>query len=223
MANVTTAYQYAETFAQTSQDNGFWIMTTNSQRYSVGDSTDATGIDCQRASVCVGERSARAVGEEHAQAVRQRRRCRIIVQTMFGRDDPIALLDGADARLIEAEAKLQTGDYAGMMAILNALRTAPPTQGIFKPAAMTAIAATPATKDAAVALFFREKAFWQFSRGYRFGDLRRMVRQYLLPSNQVWPSGTFFKGGSYGPDVNFPVTDNEKTNPNFTQCLDRSA
>jgi hypothetical protein len=142
---------------------------------------------------------------------------------MFGRDDAIALLDGADARLIEAEAKLNAGDYAGMMTILNTLRTAPPTQGTFKPAAMAALTTTPTSKDAAVSLFFREKAFWQFSRGYRFGDLRRMVRQYQRPSTQVWPSGPFFKGGSYGPDVNFPVTDNEKTNPNFTGCIDRSA
>ena len=56
------------------------------------------------------------------------------VQTIFARDDAIALVDGLDARIVEAEAKLQASDYAEMMTILNALRTSPPTQGIFKPA-----------------------------------------------------------------------------------------
>ena len=30
VASVATTYQYVETFSQTSQDNGFWVMTTNS-------------------------------------------------------------------------------------------------------------------------------------------------------------------------------------------------
>ena len=227
VAPVATSYQYIETFAQTSQDNGFWIMTTSSQRYSVGDSVDASGIIANaipfasakdpRVPSANGATSSPVLKPFDAQTLPY------FVQTMFGRDDAMALVDGLDARLIEAEAKLQAADYAGMMTILNALRTAPPKQGIFTPAAMAAIATTPATKDAAVSLYFREKAFRTFSRGQRFGDLRRLVRQYGRSANAVWPSGTFHKGGTYGPDVNWPVTDNEKTNPNFTGCTDRSA
>ena len=39
------------------------------------------------------------------------------------------------------------------------------------------------------------------------------------------PTAKFHKvGGSpYGTDVNLPVTDNEKQNPNFTGCTDRKA
>ena len=88
---------------------------------------------------------------------------------------------------------------------------------------MAAIATTPATKDDAVTLFFREKAFWTFGRGQRLSDERRQVRQYGRTQDQVFPVGPFFKGSSYGTDVNFPVTDNEKTNPNFKGCLDRKA
>jgi len=222
VASVATAYQYMETFAQTSQDNGFWIMTTNSQRYSVGDSADATGT-IKNALPFASAGDPRVPSAKNTLKPFDNQTLPYFVQTMFGRDDAMALLDGLDARLIEAEAKLNAADYTGMMTILNALRTAPPTQGIFKPAALAAITTTPATKDAAVTLFFREKAFWQFSRGYRFGDLRRLVRQYGRPSDQVWASGTFHKGGVYGPDVNWPVTDNEKTNPNFAGCIDRSA
>jgi hypothetical protein len=49
------------------------------------------------------------------------------------------------------------------------------------------------------------------------------VRQYGRTQDQVFPVGSFFKGASYGTDVNFPVTDNEKTNPNFQGCIDRKA
>jgi hypothetical protein len=33
----------------------------------------------------------------------------------------------------------------------------------------------------------------------------------------------YFKGGVYGSDVNFPVPDAEKVNPQFTGCFDRKA
>ena len=80
-------------------------------------------------------------------------------------------------------------------------------------------------RDAAVNLFFREKAFWQFGRGLRLGDLRRLIRQYGRSQDQVFPTGAFHKNGGppYGTDVNLPVTDNENTNPNFKGCIDRNA
>jgi hypothetical protein len=83
--------------------------------------------------------------------------------------------------------------------------------------------ATPATQAAAVALFFREKAFWTFGRGQRLGDLRRLIRQYKLSPDQVLPTGNYYKGGAYGSDANFPVPDVERANPQFSGCIDRSA
>jgi hypothetical protein len=125
--------------------------------------------------------------------------------------------------LIEAEAKLQT-DVPGMMTILNALRASPQTLGPLSVPVMPALT-TPATKDLAISLFFREKAFWQFGRGMRLGDLRRLIRQYARTEDTVFPTGKFHKAGgsSYGTDVNLPVTDNERQNPNFAGCLDRKA
>jgi hypothetical protein len=146
-----------------------------------------------------------------------------IQQIYKGRDDPIPMVSGIDARLIEAEAKLGSSDFAGMMTILNALRTAPPKIGNFQPATMTAIATTPTTKDAATSLFFREKAFWQFGRGQRLSDLRRLVRQYGRTQDKVFPVGQHYKGGVFGTDVAFPVPDAERINPQFTGCLDRNA
>ena len=131
------------------------------------------------------------------------------------RTQPIIVVSGLDARLIEAEAKVNTDDYAGMMTILNALRAAPPNLGPITPAAMAALP-TPATKEDAINVFFREKAFWQFGRGQRLGDLRRLVRQYGRSADQVFPTGVFHKGGNYSSDVNIPIPDSEKSNPLFT-------
>ena len=84
---------------------------------------------------------------------------------------------------------------------------------------------TPATKDAAINLLFREKAFWEFGRGFRLGDLRRLVRQYNRPVDQVFPVGEHYRGGAYGPDVNLPVPQAEENNPELSgpACIDRKA
>ena len=81
----------------------------------------------------------------------------------------------------------------------------------------------PGNDAARVSLLFREKAFWTFGRGQRLGDLRRLVRQYGRPQDQVFPTGVHYKGGTYGPDVNLPVVQAEENNPNFKGCLDRNA
>ena len=132
------------------------------------------------------------------------------------------MVSGIDARLIEAEAALNASDFGGMTTILNALRATPPKIGAYQPAAMGALA-TPATQDEAIYQFFREKAFWTFGRGQRLSDLRRLVRQYGRTQDQVFPTGQHYKGGSYGSDVNFPVPDAERVNPQFQGCIDRNA
>ena len=138
------------------------------------------------------------------------------------RSAPVTLVNGIDARLIEAEAKLQANDVPGMMTILNALRTAPQQLGKLAVPATTPLA-TPATREDAISLLFRERAFWQFGRGQRIGNLRRLIRQYGRSQDRVFPTGQYFKSGVYGTDVNLPVTDNEQTNPNFKGCIDRNA
>ena len=90
------------------------------------------------------------------------------------------------------------------------------------------MAALPALADAGSAsgnvdLLFRERAFWLFDRGTRLEDLRRLIRQYGRNAESVFPTGTFPKGGTYGTDVNFPVTQAEQNNPNFTACTARKA
>ena len=220
VAPVPTAYQYLLTFSQTTRDNEWWTMQFSTKRYTVGDSSDATGVIANalpfasakdpRVPVTITGKKSFDGSTPYNEA------------QLWGRDDPIAMVAGIDARLIEAEAKLNANDIAGMVTVLNALRTAPPSLGAFKVAAMPALVA-PASQTAAVSVFFREKAFWQFGRGERLSDLRRLVRQYGRTQEQVFPSGPFFKNGSYGSGVNFPVPDRELANPNFTGCTDRKA
>jgi hypothetical protein len=125
---------------------------------------------------------------------------------------PVVVADGIEARLIEAEALLQT-DRPGMTAILNDLRAA---QGLDP-------LAVPATQEEGVNLLFSERAFWMFATGHRLGDMRRLIRQYGRIAETVFPTGTYLKGGSYGEDVNLPIPQEEGNNPNSVGCLDRNA
>jgi len=220
VAAVPVTFQYAGTYSQTTNDNGWWIMTTSSKRYTVGDSVDAAGrID--NAIPFVSAKDPRVPTTANGKGFDTT--TPFVGQSIWNRDDPIAIVDGLDGQLIQAEAKLNASDIAGMTAILNALRAAPPTQGIFKPSGALAPLTAPLTLDAAVSLYFREKAFWTFGRGQRLGDLRRLVRQYGRSQDKAYPSGTFFKNGSYGTRVAFPVPDRDKANQQFTGCMDTNA
>ena len=217
VASVPVNFQYAGDYSQTTNDNGWWIMTTSSKRYSVGDSADATGT-ITNALPFVSAHDPRVPTTHNGNGFDST--TPFFQQGIWNRDDPVAIVDGLDGQLIQAEAKLRGGDVGGMMSILNSLRSVPPTQGIFKLASTLAPLATPGSQSAAMSLFFREKAFWTFGRGQRLGDLRRQIRQYGLSMNQVYEVGPFFKNGQYGTLTQFPVPDAERSNPNFHGCLD---
>jgi hypothetical protein len=231
VAGVPTDFTWLATFSLTAGDNQIWALNNSAKRWSVGDSADASG-QIANAIPFVSSNdprvpSAQVDGAGNPAVVSFDTKTPFFAQQIWGRDDPVAIFSGVDARLIEAEGLVNANDFAGATAILNALRAAPPTLGSsdgvdFTPAPMPPLA-TPTTKDAAVDQLFREKAFWTFGRGERLGDLRRLVRQYQRAPDAVFPTGTFFKGGSYGSDVNLPVTDPELNNPNFHGCTDRKA
>ncbi len=229
---ITNSYQYVfiTQASSNSDDLGFWTLNNSIARMSVGDSVVNYGgkqfqtlnaipfasLNDPRVPILKGT-DAKIPAEDGGQTP-------LFIQQVYkNRDDPIPMVSGIDARLIEAEAKLRAADYAGMMTILNALRTAPPKIGNFQPATMAAIATTPADKTTAENLFFREKALWQFARGQRLSDLRRLVRQYGRAQNTVYPSGQQYKGVPYGSDTALPVPDAERVNPQFSGCIDKNA
>lgn len=228
---VPTSYQYLWTTstANNSDDNGIWVLNNSVSRITVADSFDIyngqvniiknnvpfASANDPRVPVVTGA-SLKIQSEDGTTPL-------FLQQIWKNRDDPMPMVSGLDARLIEAEGRLNASDITGMMTILNALRAAPPVNGTYQPAAMAPLP-TPATQDAATSLFFREKAFWTFGRGQRLGDLRRLIRQYNRTQDNVFPTGVYFKGGlPYGTDVNFPVPDGERVNPQFTGCIDRNA
>jgi hypothetical protein len=225
---VPTSYRWYVTFSLTTADNPIWSFNTSQKRWVVGDSFDVTGV-IQNALpfASSGDPRIPVTGTTLNSSLKVAfdNSTQLVSQTLWGQSDWVPIISGLDARLYEAEARLQASDIPGMMTILNGLRAAPQalTNKVTSP--VMSPLATPATQSAATDLYFREKAFWTFSRGQRLGDLRRLIRQYGRTQDHVFPTGTFFKNGNppYGSDVNFPVTTNENPNPNFHGCLDRNA
>jgi starch-binding outer membrane protein, SusD/RagB family len=230
VADVPTNFQYLTNFSQTTRDNQEWVGNGSASvaRFVVGDSFDIVAgqknlIKNAIPFASAGDPRVPVNGSTTGTTKSIDVSTPWVGLAIWGRDDAYPVLSGIDARLIQGEAQLNAGDYTGMMATLNALRAASQTIGTYKVPVMPALTTTPATKDAAINLFFREKAFWQFGRGYRLGDMRRLIRVYGRTQDQVFPTGVFFKNGTYGTDVNLPVTDGELTNPNFHGCIDRNA
>jgi hypothetical protein len=229
--SIPLSFAYNHTFAVTSGDNILWSQPASARRYTVGDSLEGNArrdtvrnaipfFTAQDPRLPVTYTIA-ANGRDTVKSQDGQTNSR--TTTLYGRTTSIPVVNGLDARLIVAEARLRTRDYAGMMTILNGLRASPPRLGEVQPPAMAALP-VPADSTTAVSLYFREKAFWTFTRGQRLGDLRRLIRQYGRTEDNTFPVGTHYKGGVYGDDVNLPVPKNEEgNNPNFQGCLDRNA
>ncbi len=228
VADVPTNFQYLLTFSLTTSSSELYILNgTQPSRFVVGDSF---AIINGAPSVIKNALPFASANDPRIPVTGSTSNTRKAFdgstpwagQLLYGQTDPFPVLTGIDARLIEAEAKINASDFAGMFATLNTLRTSAQTIGNKTIAAMPALTNAPTTKDAALTLFFREKAFWQFGRGFRLGDLRRLIRQYGRTQDNVFPGGTWFKGGAYGTDINLPMVDTELTNPNFKGCIDRN-
>lgn len=228
VAPVPTSYAFNVTFLAVSGSNGIWALNNSAKRYVVGDSVDArTG----RLPNALPFKSARDPRVPTSGTGRAFDSGTLFTQQLIwaslgtppGREDPVAVVNGIDARLIEAEVQLSTGDIAGWLATLNTLRAGPTPLSAGITIKGMAPLADPGTTAGRVSLQFREKAFWTFGRGERLGDLRRLIRQYGRTADSVFPIGTFPKGGNYGTDVNLPVPQAELNNTLFKGCTDRAA
>jgi hypothetical protein len=233
VAGIPTNFTYAHTFSLATSSNIIWGQGFSAKRYSVGDSIDGNNRDIlvrnaipfysakdPRVPVTDTKLNAQpTVGQDGGTIMR--------LTQLYDRLTPIDVVNGVDARLIEAENQLKNGDVTGWLATLNALRNGATRVTGIGTVTLSATAlpnlVDPGTADARVNLLFREKAFWTFARGQRLGDARRLVRQYGRASTDVFPEGVHFKAGNFGSDVNLPVVTDEENNPNFRGCLDRNA
>ena len=138
-------------------------------------------------------------------------------------DAVVPVATGIEARLIEAEAQLKAGN-AAWITTLNTLRSTPQKYGAVSTTATSlAPLVDPVTPAAQVDMLMRERAFWMYMTAHRLGDMRRLIRQYGRTQDKVFPTGSYFKGGSYGTDVNLVPSQTETNNPNWTACTDRNA
>ncbi|MBV9880564.1 MAG: hypothetical protein JO180_08705 [Gemmatirosa sp.] len=220
VSSVPTGFTYNIFHAQTTTDNEIWNYNNIQRRYSVSTGEGTNGLNFATAAdpripVCQG-------GDARCTAAGVTLKSRddgsaqpFYVQLIWPtRDAPVSIASGIEARMIEAEAALKAGDAAGFMAKINLPRTG------------VGALADPGSTTARQDLLFRERAFWLFGRGYRVGDMRRLIKQYNRAPTSVFPTGAWHKGGNYGGDVNFPVPQAEENNPNVPSgqtCLDRNA
>jgi hypothetical protein len=245
VTSIPTTFRYDVTASLTGGNNILWSQPASSTRYAVSDSQQGNNrsILVKNAIPFLSANDRRVpahyrIASNNKDTVKSQDGGTFViaVDSLWGQTSAVALTHGLDARLIEAEAALKAGNAAQMMTILNTLRASPlqitapsPTAAGTHPGWTTPVMsalADPGTANGRVNLLFREMAFWQFGRGFRLNNLRRLIRDYgrAADGSDTFPVGSYYKGGTFGGDLNLPVTDDERVgNPNFTQCLDRKA
>jgi hypothetical protein len=228
VAAVPTTFQYNYVHSETSarQNNGTWSLTQSVGRFgeanleagiglpfaSDGDLKRVGGVIDPRVADSLARRGSSGSAKGFDGATNQ------MVQAKYPlRASVVTIADGVEARLIEAEAAFNAGDPAGALTILNALRS---NGALLSLRGYGATSLPPLTLQATAAAqvdqIFHERAYWMYLTSHRLGDLRRLVRQYGRAVNTVFPNGLYFKGGTYGTDVNVPVPQQEQNNPNYT-------
>ncbi len=216
VAAVPTSFQYFAFHSTNGNRNGIFVFNTQNERFSVSHNEGINGLSFRGAA-----------SEDPTQADPRVPWNRTGGGTDMGFDPSLAQYDftgfttfdddavmsnGTEARLIEAEAALNSGDVTGWLGTLNTLR-----------AGVTGLAplADPGTTTAREDLHFSERAFWLYLTGHRLGDLRRLIRQYSRGAESVFPTGAFHKnGGLYSADVNFPINVTEEANSIYKAAKD---
>jgi hypothetical protein len=227
VAGVPTSFQFAYTHSATSgrQNNGSWGVTVSVGRFGVANLEGGNGLPF----IAEGDTAGTIKDPRVINGHRSNNKGNGFdggtpqwVQLKYpARDTPAIIADGVEARLIEAEAALATGNYNGAngtLSILNALRNG--ARGITQPA-LPDVSANGAVAEQNQ--LFSERAYWLYLTSHRLGDLRRLIKYYGRGAETVFPTGPYIKAGVttvYGTDVNSPIPQAEDNNPNFnrSQC-----
>jgi hypothetical protein len=215
---VPANFRFVSEHSLTTRQNQVWALNNSARRYTMVNRDGGNGLDFiaaadPRLPRCNG---GDATCRAQTPSITSNRSfdsstpftAQLVMPT---RESSAPVATGTEARLIIAESHLKAGNDVQWLAELNALRTG--VTGL-TPLVM------PATAVDRENLMFRERAFWMFGTGHRLGDLRRLVRQYNRADTTVFPVGTFHKGGNYGGDTNFPITQAEENNPLFKEAKD---
>ena len=246
----------------TGQDNQIWALNNSAGRWMVANNEGPLGLNPgfandPRVPVCIGGTgTAAAPGQFGCKNFDPNQTRSISFDNNFGsgtflvqlvfptREADVAVVTGTEARLIEAEVALRSGDPGTFMAKLNFLRanfntfkqpsnpcsatvqvTGCPTVPVG--GSLPALA-DPGTQTGREDLLFRERAFWLWATAHRLADLRRLVRPtsdggFGRAENTIFPNGPYYKGGTYGTDKFLRIPQAEQNNPQFKGCLDFNA
>ena len=208
VASVPTSYAYDVPFVTGTMHNGVF-GNGNQIWYTIPEQEGANGINWRTAS----DPRVRLVNR--SPAIRGLDGSDIWAFVPYQASNaPIRMAGGVEARLIDAEAALQSGNVTSWLAIHNALRAT-----VVGLAPLTDPGTTPTRVD----LHFRERAFWLFLTGHRQGDMRRLVRDYGRGPETVFPTGLWREGIRYGTATNLALPGSATNNPNYKGCLDRAA
>lgn len=201
VSGVPLSFEYLTFHSANAGSNQLWSLNESSRRYSVADREGTNGLPFRSANdprLPTGRFGANTAFDNTTQ---------FFIQRKYGRFDPAPIANGIEAAMIRAEAALNQNNTTAWLAALNDARA---NGGVAGLAPLT----DPGSQSARVDLTMQERAFWMFGTGHRFGDLRRLVRQYGRAQNTVFPTGAWHKGGNYGSMVAFPLPIEERNNPN---------
>src|SRR5437773_7374833 len=252
-AAVPDNFRFSMFYTQVIQDNQIWALNNSAGRWMVANNEGPLGLNPRdandpRVPICIGGSAACKTFDPN-----QTRTTSFdnnfgpgtfLVQLVWPtREADIAIATGTEARLIEAEVALRTGDAATFLAKLNQLRA---NFNTFKQPSNPCSATVqvtgcppvpvggslpplldPGTQTAREDLLFRERAFWLWSTGHRLADMRRLVRPvadggFGRAENTVFPNGPYAKGGVYGTDKFLVIPLAEQNNPHFHGCINRN-
>jgi len=214
----TFRYTLSHSIATARQTNGIWSAVFNAgSRYTIGTNEGTNGLDYLVTPVDPRVPWVATTNIGFDGSANLPRQLKYTSQSA-----PFVLADGLEARLIEAEARLQGGTQADRDAVFSGLNTLRAT-GLST--VIAPLAASPTTQAAAVDMLFKERAYWLYLTGHRLGDMRRLIRQYSRTAATVFPFGNvrYRPGLTYGSDVNLVIPFAERNNPKFNGCLDRNA
>jgi hypothetical protein len=252
-AAVPDNFKFTMFYTQALGDNQIWALNNSAGRWMPGNSEGIVGLNFfsandPRVPMCIGGSAACKTFDPN-----QTRTTSFdnnfgpgtfLVQLVWPtRESDINIAMGTEARLIEAEVALRTGDVVTWLAKLNQLRANFPTfKQTSNPCSATAQVngcppvpvggalpplVDPGTQTAREDLLFRERAFWLWSTAHRLADMRRLVRPtseggFGRAENTVFPNGPYYKGGNYGSDKFLVIPIAEQNNPQFHGCIDRN-
>ena len=228
VASVPLNFSETVTHSANSTPNQIYALNNAARRYTLVDFEGGVGLNYISAN---DPRLPRATGPD---AIFDTALPLLVTrQGVYGQFGPVPIANGLEAKMIIAEALLRGGnatwlDTINVLRVNTALYPVPipgssnPLYTFTRGPDLTALT-DPGTAAAREDILFRERAFWLFSTGHRLGDLRRLMRQFGRTEAQVFPTGAYIKGGTYGTALQLPAPFDETNNPKFTQCLDTGA